>query len=602
MADYASLQVKLDMQTAAFERGMHKASQQIKKMDKNTKTMTRSTRGAQKSMASFVKGAVALVGLNFGVSFVKGIIEMNSALAKSADTVGLTVVKFQEYQYAAQLAGVSASQFNSNMIAFVKRVGEASAGMGPLVSGLKKLKPALLESIQASKSQDEAFRLIANAIMMEEDAITRAAIANAAFSRSGVPMVKMLEDGAKGLDKQARAAHALGIIMEEELVRAAEEYDDKMLQIQKQMATTFGTGILKSIGWFLDNAKKYFYTFFGYVEVGFGMLKLTIRTIFLSLVAVVTDTIAAMMGPIRELLIFAGKYNETAKDMAAQIPVFGEASKKAGEQIKKETLELIAKADAIEADALAYNALIDQQNAAAESARKLAREMRAAAAGGGDSGFEKTVDELQLIVVTAKDAGDSVEDIRNKILALYGSGTEQVQKYNALMSDLSIAGNSFIESFSSGLASSLIEGGKNFGDFAKDILKQLAEMILKAVLFNSIMGGLKGTAFGDFLGVGTQALTPVPGGITPFGPTGAPRATVGVLQAPTYGYGGGGGMGGTMVNITNNAPVEVQATERRTSRGIEIDVLIEQQINKSIVGGGLDKSMSSAFGIRRMAF
>ena len=68
---------------------------------------------------------------------------------------------------------------------------------------LKNLNPALLEAVQNAKSQDEAFRLIADAIANAASSTEAAAIANAAFSRSGVRMVEVLRQGTAGLDEQA---------------------------------------------------------------------------------------------------------------------------------------------------------------------------------------------------------------------------------------------------------------------------------------------------------------------------------------------------------------------------------------------------------------
>jgi hypothetical protein len=173
-------------------------------------------------------------------------------------------------------------------------------------------------------------------------------------------------------------------------------------------------------------------------------------------------------------------------------------------------------------------------------------------------------------------------------------------KIGALQADLSRAGNAFVETFSTSLVDSLLEGGKSFKEFTKDALKGFAKMILQAVIFNTLMGAIGGTAFGQKYGIGTQPATP-----RTRGPAGPDRRFIGVLTAPTYGYGSQGAAaasGGVVVNIQNNAPVDVQVKQRESGGGIEIDMMIQETVNKAIASGGLDRTLNSSYGIRRRAF
>ena len=244
------LQIQLDLQYAQFKKGMNDVNRQFDKLDRNVKQSNRGLAGFNKSLASIKRQLGGLAGLfaaTFGVSAIKGVIETNSELSKMARTLGLTAEQFQEYTFAASQAGVQQNIFTSSMTAFVKRVGEASANMGPLVSGLKNLNPALLEAVKNAKSQDEAFRLIADAIQDATSSTEAAAIANAAFSRSGVVMVEVLRKGSEGLDEQAKKARELGLVIENDLLAKAELYDDKLDQITRKLQATFGIAVLESL-------------------------------------------------------------------------------------------------------------------------------------------------------------------------------------------------------------------------------------------------------------------------------------------------------------------------------------------------------------------
>jgi len=181
---------------------------------------------------------------------------------------------------------------------------------------------------------------------------------------------------------------------------------------------------------------------------------------------------------------------------------------------------------------------------------------------------------------------------------------ESGDKYLSILEEIKAATDGFAKDFTNALVDSLKTGEIKFKEFAASVLETIAKIVLNKVFeqfFSVIVGSLPG--------FGTQSLTASAGVSSQISQYGGSASSlqhmnVGVLSQATYGYSGGGAAtsSGVTINVNNNAPVEVETTERSTSRGIEIDILIEKQVNKSIVGGGLDKSMSSAFGLRRRAF
>jgi len=178
-----------------------------------------------------------------------------------------------------------------------------------------------------------------------------------------------------------------------------------------------------------------------------------------------------------------------------------------------------------------------------------------------------------------------------------------IKEVSALMADLSQAGNHFIEGFSTGLADSLLDATQSFSDFAKSVLEDLARMILRAIFFNSIMSGLEGTSFGNFLGVGVQSNGSQGQGVGLLA-TGENDSPIGVLRPPTYGFGSfAGATGYGNITVNNNSESNVEVKQNKNSNGqIDIDILIEQKVNQSISSGGLDRAMKSSYGVSRRGF
>lgn len=192
------------------------------------RTINRNVRGVHDSFISLRSVVIGLAGAGgFGLLIDRSL-ETADAIGKQADALGLTTDQYQELIFVADKAGISQNQLNSNMLAFVKRVGEARAGGGPLLTFLRKYDQQLVQNIVNSGSQAEALDIVSEAIRNATDAADRAAIANAAFSRSGIGMVNALRGGSDALEEMRQRARDLGLIIDESLIRDAERAGDQL--------------------------------------------------------------------------------------------------------------------------------------------------------------------------------------------------------------------------------------------------------------------------------------------------------------------------------------------------------------------------------------
>lgn len=192
------------------------------------RTINRNVRGVHDSFISLRSVVIGLAGAGgFGLLIDRSL-ETADAIGKQADAVGLTTDQYQELVFIVDKAGISQSQFTSNMTAFVKRVGEAREGVGPLTSFMRKYDEEVLRNIVNSGSQAEALDIVVEAIRNATDAADRAAIANAAFSRSGIGMVNALRGGSDALEEMRQRARDLGLIIDESLIRDAERAGDQL--------------------------------------------------------------------------------------------------------------------------------------------------------------------------------------------------------------------------------------------------------------------------------------------------------------------------------------------------------------------------------------
>lgn len=555
----AELQVQLELQSAAFNRGMDRVSKQINTFDKRTKKSTRSMRAMNKTMNSLARTAktfgVALLAA-FSVGAFKNAIEFADNIAKMSNALGFSVEQFQEFRHAAEIAGVASSQFESNMTAFVKRVGEAQAGMGPLVSGLKNLNPALLANLVAAENQAEAFEILVTAMDNATSATEKAAIANAAFSRAGVTMANLTVDGMR---KGAEAAREMGIVLSDTTARKAEILQDRLTEMTSFIKTQFTTVLV--------DAGAAVAELFGTFTEQDDAEKALQRTL--------------------DKIIDVQKLLSAARERAATVGgnLYGDPG-----EVGRLTQELRN----------LYEAQISLQGQIKEFTKP------SSGTGSGDASAAAMSDGLEEIELSAKRTGKSLVDMRNSIIDLQfpevkvtAELMDDVDSFGTsvttLLEELKMATDGFVSDFTNTIVDGLAEGTLAFEDFAKDVLKTLAKLFLNRMFtqfINTIpMFGGGGAGAGGGAAVGTLAATNEGG-------------AVGVLTLPSYGFGAGrdsfGGYGD--ITINNNAPVDVEVKQNTTDQGVNLDILIENKVRQSIAGGGLDKAMRSSYGLGRRAF
>ena len=232
--------IDLGLNLATFVTDVNRVNQNLDSMQKKANValgkMVNSFNSGRDSVNKFGQKLFSAQGIMAQLAGTAGIgllinksFELAGNLVDTADAVGLTTTQLQAYQFAATQGGLKSEEFNKALSKFVLNVGDAKNGTGSLTSAFKDLDPVLLNNIRNAQSQDQAFRLVADAIKNAKNETEAAAISSAAFGdKVGVKMVNALREGSAGLDEFTRQAQAAGLIMDEQLIRQAEAAGDKL--------------------------------------------------------------------------------------------------------------------------------------------------------------------------------------------------------------------------------------------------------------------------------------------------------------------------------------------------------------------------------------
>ena len=246
MANESELLIRIDATTAQLRRELNVGERKLNQFRKNGEKEL--TRFEKKTASSFNKASAAIKGFHkaAGVAVViatltktfnvlLGSVKELDELAKTAQFAGVTVESLQEIRFAADLAGVGFEQTDKALIKFTKTVGELRAGTGSLFTLLNKSNKSLLETLSASKDSGEAFDIMIDALSGTANGLDRAALASAAFGRSGQLLVNVLKDGKAAFNESKQQARDLSLVLGNETAKRAEILTDKMTILTAQV-------------------------------------------------------------------------------------------------------------------------------------------------------------------------------------------------------------------------------------------------------------------------------------------------------------------------------------------------------------------------------
>lgn len=268
MANIGALVVNVDANTAGFTRNMDKAAANVKSnsarmnralgvMQRGLDRVRRAGLSMAKSMFS-LRGAIGLLAGSAGIGLIiKKSIDAADAIAKTADKIGVSTDTLQEYRFAAEQSGVNTRTFDLALQRLSRRFGEAAAGGGELSGTLKQYNIATHDADGQTRSVAAVMDDMARAIQGADSDSERLRIAFKAFDSEGAALVNMLRQGPAALQAFQAQARDLGLVISEDLLRAAEGAKDKLNILGKVISTNVTVAVLENVDAIGDLAQAF---------------------------------------------------------------------------------------------------------------------------------------------------------------------------------------------------------------------------------------------------------------------------------------------------------------------------------------------------------
>lgn len=271
----ADVEYTIDIDTKEALGDLRKLVNQMKGLEKQTKSNDAAFGGLSKGLVS-LKGALAGVLGAAGIgALVKGSIDAADAIGKAADAASISTESLQEMRYAFGFAGIGAKDLDVSLAAFNKRLGRFVAeGGGAAKNALEAL--GLAAEITSGQLQgtgnvvDEAIERLA----LVEDEAARAGLAAGIFGDTlGPKLAAALKDGTAGIAELREEAHRMNQVIGEDSIRAAESLNDQFSKVTQAISGSFTKAITDAAPK-LDELVK---TITGNQETMQGLVDLTIK-------------------------------------------------------------------------------------------------------------------------------------------------------------------------------------------------------------------------------------------------------------------------------------------------------------------------------------
>lgn len=227
-----ALRVELSANAVQFEKDMSKARRVVKRdsgaMTTSFKRMRTAVGKATKSLFSLRTAAVAAAGIGGLSLLTKRSIEAADNVAKTADKLGVTTDALQELRFAASRAGVEQRTLDLALQRLARRTGEAAQDTGELKSTLEQYNIAVTNADGTTRSTEAVLLDLADAIQGATSDSERLRIAFKAFDSEGAALVNLMREGADGVEAFRQRARALGIVIDEDMLRKSEAAADQL--------------------------------------------------------------------------------------------------------------------------------------------------------------------------------------------------------------------------------------------------------------------------------------------------------------------------------------------------------------------------------------
>lgn len=226
------------------EAGVAQSSQRIERsLDRNSNKFKKWGDDIGRQFKGLVAGYLSIELASKALNAV----DVVANLEDQAQAAGLTTDQFQELAYAAKLSGASTEDLAQGLDKFSVSMAQVRLNTGQFNEFLRDQAPALRDALAATANQEQAVKVLSDAMAGLGDDSQRATLLQEAFGKSGRELIGVLSEGSRALDESAQKAHEFGIVLTNEDIKAAKEASEEFKNLEIILTTTFEKAAISAV-------------------------------------------------------------------------------------------------------------------------------------------------------------------------------------------------------------------------------------------------------------------------------------------------------------------------------------------------------------------
>lgn len=254
----AEIQVQRQVQKGEASKEQYRALQrEIAATESSLKSLEEQSKGTNKAMSSITLDKIGSAASNVstktkGVSTaaaagVGGLVAMAVQAGKSADEIntlakqtGLSTEQIQKFSYASDIIDVDLETLTGSLAKLTKNMQSAKNGSKNTQDAFDALGVSILDQNGNLRSNQEVFSEAINALAGIEEETQRDAYAMQIFGKSAQDLNPLILGGADALERLGNEAEAAGLILSQDALDSANEFNDSIDKVKATASASFG--------------------------------------------------------------------------------------------------------------------------------------------------------------------------------------------------------------------------------------------------------------------------------------------------------------------------------------------------------------------------
>lgn len=311
------------------------AIRQLNKIADSTKNVDKQIQDFTKGFSDFKNKVLAGITFATVIAGFKSLVDSISEVADTSQKLGIAASELQKLRFAAGQSGVSAEALNTG----IKKLSVGLSEIGDNTSEAGKQLRSL--GVTSGDTVTTALKKISDKFKDASDGAGKTAVAVKGLGKSGNELIPLLNAGSEGLEKMAKQAERLGLVLDDKTVDLFEAFGDQLDIIEKTSkvaGTQLAAGLVPALSALADafiEAKDNGEGFRG-IGAGLGDAAIFLAEQFIKVFATVKQ-FAAGIGAAAAALVafFSGDFSEAKTIILEFVDDTNKAGARAEEQIKK---------------------------------------------------------------------------------------------------------------------------------------------------------------------------------------------------------------------------------------------------------------------------